>query len=121
LLDNSIPVPFSGCRLWLGEMSTRGYGLWRRYQAHRASYRAFRGEIPSGLLVCHHCDVKLCVEPTHLYAGTRGDNTRDAWMRSPKMQQILREGLLSKRPRVNGRWVAAGGLAVGMLTPPVRR
>jgi hypothetical protein len=26
---------------------------------------------------CHHCDVKLCYEPAHLYEGTRSDNMRD--------------------------------------------
>jgi hypothetical protein len=35
------------------------------------------GSISEGLQICHRCDVKLCVNPNHLYAGTGKDNARD--------------------------------------------
>lgn len=28
---------------------------------------------------CHHCDKPACIEPEHLWEGTRGQNVRDAW------------------------------------------
>ena len=28
---------------------------------------------------CHHCDTKNCVEPEHLWEGTRRQNIRDCW------------------------------------------
>lgn len=71
--------------LWTGAMMSSGYGMMRNDEerlegAHRVSHKLFLGPIPEGLHVLHtrECDVKACVDPEHLYAGTRSQNIQDA-------------------------------------------
>lgn len=72
------------CWLWTGADNGRGYGLFgldtKRsvgVLAHRFSWQLHNGPIPIGLYVCHHCDVKRCIRPSHLFIGTATDNMRD--------------------------------------------
>lgn len=75
--------PGAGCWLWEGFLDKDGYGTVRSPKrgkmvlAHRASYGAFIGEVPSNLLVCHRCDTPACVRPEHLFLGTHTDNAED--------------------------------------------
>jgi len=76
------------CWLWTGDISTSGYGrfgIWdavankgHMEYAHRVAYELTYGLIHNGFLICHHCDVKLCCNPTHYFAGTTRDNMQDA-------------------------------------------
>lgn len=72
----------SDCWLWSGTVAGNGYGTLsykgKRWPAHRLAYTLTYGPISRGLLVCHKCDVPLCVRPDHLFLGTPLDNRRDA-------------------------------------------
>lgn len=70
----------SGCMTWSKSRNRNGYGtlvFLGETLAHRVSYLLFKGNIPSGLFVCHHCDNPPCCNPVHLFLGDRSDNAKD--------------------------------------------
>lgn len=77
----TMPIPFSGCMVYLGFVSEKpGYvrckHKGRTEYAHRAVYEEAHGPIPEGLQINHLCEVKSCLNPLHLEAVTRKENAR---------------------------------------------
>jgi len=80
VVQNSIPTPFCGCWLWTGPGAGISYGgtsFEGIRGAHRIAFTAFKGSIPPGKYVLHTCDTPACVNPDHLYVGSRADNVHD--------------------------------------------
>lgn len=84
------------CWLWSGgtfrsDTETYGQFWWPEKgirSAHTAAYELFIGS-RNGLCVCHSCDNRICVNPTHLWLGTNKDNTQDMIR---KQRKFVRRG-----------------------------
>jgi hypothetical protein len=88
LLLNRCRLAENGCWEWIG-CTHKGYGRFessgismsalksKKRGAHQVSYEAYKGKIPSGLVVRHTCDNPLCINPDHLILGTQAQNVAD--------------------------------------------
>ena len=69
------------CWLWTKVIEIYGYGIFwyhnQNQKAHRMSWIYFKGEIPDDLCVLHKCDIRNCINPDHLWLGTKTDNNWD--------------------------------------------
>jgi len=82
LLSKVIINQNTDCWEWQASVNNVGYGMIRDDKkmrtTHRVSYEEhYNVKIPSGMCVCHTCDNPRCVNPAHLWLGTRQQNTDD--------------------------------------------
>lgn len=85
--------PDTGCWIWIASRLIDGYGKIKvagiPARAHRVSWELYRGPIPEGICVLHHCDTPPCVRPDCLFLGTMADNNAD---RDAKGRTVVPQG-----------------------------
>lgn len=95
--------PETGCWLWQRNKTPGGYGVMRlpgtrkKEGVHRIAFKLFVKPIQDGLYILHHCDIRHCCNPEHLYEGTAKDNIQDAikrgkWDRSKWIPETCKHG-----------------------------
>ena len=81
------------CWLWQGSIVGNGYGNIyvnnkKNDRTHRVAWKIFHGEIPKGMHVLHHCDVRHCVNPDHLFLGNHRINFLDMRSKGRRNTQL---------------------------------
>lgn len=78
------------CWEWIGGRTKKGYGSFgfrgKTFSAHRISYEISNNiSIPADMCICHHCDNPPCVNPKHLFLGTKSDNSLDMYKKGRRV------------------------------------
>lgn len=105
------------CWEWQGAQVRYGYGnstlilQGKRVRgAHRVAWVLQFGPIPNNLCVLHKCDNPPCVNPAHLFLGTRADNIRDCIRKGRNKTDIAGEMARHPERRAKGEKIGLAKL-----------
>lgn len=89
----------TGCWDWQQSTCKKGYGYFsikgKTVKAHRVSYLFLVGRIRKPF-ICHSCDNTSCVNPKHLFNGTRSDNMKDCYNKGRGAFQVHKNTFVKK-------------------------
>jgi hypothetical protein len=87
VLDSIVPDE-NGCRPHPRSYPNKPYQIRIKkkkiYITRVALERKLGRPLKTGFQALHTCDYRACVNPEHLYEGTRRDNGKDRWLRNPE-------------------------------------
>jgi hypothetical protein len=109
-----MPDLLTDCILWTAARNRAGYGVVRiagkTHLAHRIVLEKKLGRaLAAGMFSLHHCDTPPCINPGHLYEGTREDNANDMvarnrqyrgdthWTKTPEGRENRRAAAIQRR------------------------
>lgn len=86
ILAQYVPVPWSGCHIWLGDLNHAGYAilstpLLSTNLVHRQLWLLDGRELPDWLTLDHRCCVRCCINLEHLNVATSAFNAHLAHRR----------------------------------------
>ena len=81
----SVPIPVNSpvplappCLIWRWGLTGDGYGVLKGRNVHVVAFEQSRGaKVSEGKQINHLCNRPFCLQPAHLYEGTRQDNAQD--------------------------------------------
>ena len=111
-----------------GFISGKSSGIWRKKKAYlryrgvdwvssRLSYHLNVRRIPRSIgkaarsgQICHTCDNSWCINPKHLYLGSKSTNIIDVYTRHPEQKaRICHPDIIKRRTAaVNAYWAKPG-------------
>ena len=113
-LARTEPLLWSGCVVWRGTTSPKGYGQLyvngRKVRAHRYAWEREHGPIPDGLYVDHACWEPSCVNVDHLRLATPQENQQNRSGARKGRKHDLPRGVRRSRGRYSAS-VKNGGIS----------
>lgn len=125
-LVSKVEIDGNGCWLWQKRLDRHGYPIYamrcggrksRCWMAHRLMAKLRLAEWSQELWTCHHCDVRSCINPEHLFMGTQRDNLHDARQKGHlPWTKLTEENVRAIMADVRGQRLVARDYGVGRET-----
>lgn len=98
-------LPWSGCIVWLGSVSSEGYPRYGRKgePMHKRALEFKLGRRLYYTITRHTCDIRCCINPDHVVEGSYADNTADMVRRGRAPHSLPLETVRAIRQEYTGK------------------